>query len=91
MMPDRGPRRALVGGQSGHRRRSHEWPGLAALSPLQAGAQYRHRPPGTDDSQVLARTSDDHGTTWSEPIDLTGVSRDFDDPKWRCSVVGPGG
>ncbi|QEH38844.1 Sialidase precursor [Aquisphaera giovannonii] len=47
--------------------------------------------PGTDDSQVLARTSDDHGETWSDPIDLTRVSRDFDDPRWRCSVVGPGG
>lgn len=47
--------------------------------------------PGTDDSQILARTSDDHGVTWSEPIDLTTVSRDLADPKWRCSVVGPGG
>jgi sialidase-1 len=47
--------------------------------------------PGTDDSQVLARTSDDAGRTWSEPIDLTAVSRDFADPKWRVSVVGPGG
>jgi sialidase-1 len=47
--------------------------------------------PGTDDSQVLARTSDDNGQTWSEPIDLTRASRDFADPKWRCSVVGPGG
>lgn len=47
--------------------------------------------PGTDDSQVLARTSDDNGETWSEPIDLTHVSRDFNDPKWRCTVVGPGG
>ncbi len=47
--------------------------------------------PGTDDSQVLARTSDDSGSTWSEPIDLTRVSRDFGDPKWRVSVVGPGG
>ncbi len=47
--------------------------------------------PGTDDSQVLARTSDDNGSTWSEPIDLTRVSRDFDDPRWRVSVVGPGG
>jgi sialidase-1 len=47
--------------------------------------------PGTDDSQVLARTSDDGGRTWSGPIDLTGVSRDFADPKWRVSVVGPGG
>jgi len=47
--------------------------------------------PGTDDSQVFARTSDDNGATWSEPIDLTRVSRDFDDPKWRLSCVGPGG
>ncbi len=47
--------------------------------------------PGTDDSQVLVRTSDDNGATWSEPIDLTRVSRDFADPKWRCTVVGPGG
>jgi len=47
--------------------------------------------PGTDDSQILARTSDDNGVTWSEPIDLTAVSRDLTDPKWRCSVVGPGG
>jgi sialidase-1 len=47
--------------------------------------------PGTEDSQVLARTSDDNGSTWSEPIDLTRVSRDFDDPRWRVSVVGPGG
>jgi sialidase-1 len=44
--------------------------------------------PGTDDSQILARTSDDNGITWSAPIDLTNVSRDLADPKWRCSVVG---
>jgi sialidase-1 len=47
--------------------------------------------PGTDDSQVLARSSDDHGQSWSEPIDLTRVARDFADPRWRISVVGPGG
>ncbi|MGQ9576577.1 MAG: sialidase family protein [Thermoguttaceae bacterium] len=47
--------------------------------------------PGTDDNQVLARTSEDNGVTWSEPIDLTRVSRDFGDPRWRTSVVGPGG
>jgi sialidase-1 len=47
--------------------------------------------PGTDDSRILARTSDDSGRTWSEPIDLTLATRDMADPKWRCSVVGPGG
>ncbi len=47
--------------------------------------------PGTDDSQQLARTSDDNGLTWSEPIDLTRVSRDFGDPRWRVTVAGPGG
>ncbi len=46
---------------------------------------------GTDDIQILARTSRDNGSTWSEPIDLTSVTRDLADPKWRCSVVGPGG
>ena len=47
--------------------------------------------PGTDDSQILARTSDDSGLTWSEPIDLTKVSRDMSDTQWGTSVVGPGG
>jgi len=47
--------------------------------------------PGTDDMQTLARHSDDNGVTWSEPIDLTEVARDMDDPQWRASVVGPGG
>ncbi len=47
--------------------------------------------PGTDDSQMLARTSDDHGRTWSEPTDLTPVARDMNDPKWGITVPGPGG
>jgi sialidase-1 len=47
--------------------------------------------PGTDDVQTFARTSDDHGVTWSQPINLTEVARDMSDPKWRTSVVGPGG
>jgi len=46
---------------------------------------------GTDDNQILARTSDDSGVTWSAPTDLTGVTRDMTDPKWRSSVAGPGG
>ena len=45
--------------------------------------------PGTDDIQILARTSADHGVTWSEPMDLTAVTRDLADPKWRCSVGSP--
>ncbi len=47
--------------------------------------------PGTDDMQTLARSSDDNGVTWSEPIDLTAVARDLRDDAWRASVVGPGG
>lgn len=47
--------------------------------------------PGTDDMQTLARWSDDHGRTWSEPMDLTAVGRDLNDPAWRASVPGPGG
>jgi sialidase-1 len=53
-------------------------------------ATYSARP-GTDDMQLLARTSDDSGLAWSDPIDLTRVARDMADPKWRASVVGPGG
>jgi sialidase-1 len=47
--------------------------------------------PGTDDTQTLARYSDDNGLTWSDAIDLTSVARDMNDPAWRCTVVGPGG
>jgi len=47
--------------------------------------------PGTDDVMNLARYSDDHGQTWSEPIDQTAVARDMDDKQWRISVPGPGG
>lgn len=46
---------------------------------------------GTDDIRILARSSADHGRTWSEPIDLTAATRDLSDPKWRTSVIGPGG
>ncbi len=46
---------------------------------------------GTDDMQQLVRWSDDHGASWSEPIDLTEVARDMNDPNWRASVIGPGG
>jgi sialidase-1 len=47
--------------------------------------------PGTDDVGTFVRSSDDNGVNWSEPIDLTKVARDMTDPKWRTSVVGPGG
>jgi len=46
---------------------------------------------GTDDMQVMARTSDDSGKTWSQPIDLTATARDMDDKRWGASVNGPGG
>ncbi|MEN6451549.1 MAG: sialidase family protein [Thermoguttaceae bacterium] len=51
---------------------------------------YKARP-GARDSQIFARSSDDNGRTWSEPIDLTAASRDMNDPKWGMTVVGPGG
>ena len=47
--------------------------------------------PRTDDVRNLARTSDDNGRTWSEPIDLTEVFRDLHDDRWRCTIPGPGG
>jgi len=45
---------------------------------------------GTDDVLVLARWSQDHGQSWSEPIDLTPVARDYGDPTWRMTVPEPG-
>jgi len=47
--------------------------------------------PGTDDALTIARFSDDNGASWSEPIDLSKIARDYADPAWRVSVVGPGG
>jgi sialidase-1 len=47
--------------------------------------------PRTDDFQTQARSSDDNGRTWSEPLDLTSVARDMNDSAWRASVPGPGG
>jgi sialidase-1 len=45
--------------------------------------------PGTDNCQAWARWSDDNGTTWSDPIDLTRQARDYD--KWGAMYFGPGG
>ncbi len=47
--------------------------------------------PGTDDHQIIARFTTDAGQHWSEPIDLTTASRDMQNPKWRSTVIGPGG
>lgn len=47
--------------------------------------------PGTDDVLMLARWSDDHGRTWSDPMNLTSTARDMKDPQWRITVPGPGG
>lgn len=57
----------------------------------QPGRSSRTARPGTDDIQTIARTSDDHGQSWSEPIDLTTIARDMSDPEWKVTVVGPGG
>jgi sialidase-1 len=45
--------------------------------------------PGTMNNQVWARSSDDHGKTWSAPRDLTRAVRDFD--RWGAIFLGPGG
>jgi sialidase-1 len=55
------------------------------------GKSSRTAEPGTDDMILLARTSDDNGRTWSQPIDVDRVARDRADAKWRATVVGPGG
>jgi sialidase-1 len=47
--------------------------------------------PKTRDMMIFARYSDDNSQTWSEPIDLTAVTRDMNDSNWRVSVPGPGG
>ena len=45
--------------------------------------------PATANNQVWARSSDDHGVTWSAPRDLTRAARDFD--HWGAIFLGPGG
>lgn len=45
--------------------------------------------PGTSNNQTWARTSDDNGQTWSAPVDLTRVARDYD--HWGANFLGPGG
>lgn len=47
--------------------------------------------PGTDDVRNLVRYSDDHGRSWSDPIDITATARDLKDSEWGISVPGPGG
>jgi sialidase-1 len=55
------------------------------------GRSTRTSRPGTDDMQTFARHSADNGVTWSAPIDLSRVARDYVDATWRTTVVGPGG
>lgn len=45
--------------------------------------------PGQPHNQMWARSSDDHGTTWSAPRDLTRESREYD--HWGAMFLGPGG
>ena len=45
--------------------------------------------PGTSNNQAWARHSDDNGATWSDPVDLTRVSRVYD--HWGAMFLGPGG
>jgi len=59
------------------------------LSP--AGRDIFTSRPGTNDMQIMARWSDDSGLSWSDPRDLTALTRDMSDPSWTGSVPGPGG
>ena len=45
--------------------------------------------PGTTNNQSWARSSDDNGRSWSEAVDLTRDTRDFED--WGAIFFGPGG
>ena len=45
--------------------------------------------PGTTNNQSWARSSDDNGRSWSEAVDLTRATRDFED--WGAIFFGPGG
>jgi sialidase-1 len=45
--------------------------------------------PGTVNNQLWARFSDNNGKTWSEALDLTRQSRDFEN--WGAMFSGPGG
>ena len=47
--------------------------------------------PGTDDLVNLVRFSDDAGTTWSDPEDITASCRDMSSTTWRSTIMGPGG
>ncbi|MEA1949920.1 MAG: sialidase family protein [Planctomycetota bacterium] len=70
------------------RKRSRVWVIYIRSEPRRSSATSR---PKTRDMMTFARYSDDNAKTWSDPIDLTAVARDMDDPKWRVSVPGPGG
>lgn len=45
--------------------------------------------PGTSNNQTWARSSDDHGRSWSAARDITRTTRDFD--TWGAIFLGPGG
>jgi sialidase-1 len=45
--------------------------------------------PGTSRNQTWARFTENHGETWSAPIDLTRAARDYD--QWGAMFLGPGG
>lgn len=55
------------------------------------GRGSREARPGTDDLSNLVRYSDDHGASWSGPVDVTAALRDMADPQWGSTIVGPGG
>ncbi|MEO2046196.1 MAG: sialidase family protein [Pirellulales bacterium] len=70
------------------RERARVWVFYIRSEPKRSSATSR---PQTRDMMNFARYSDDNAQTWSDPIDLTEVARDMNDPNWRVSVPGPGG
>ncbi len=69
-----------------------ERPGLGLHLRCKPGREPgRRQGRGRTTPPTRARYSDDHGVTWSEPIDQTGVARDMADANWRISVPAPAG
>jgi len=78
-------------GQSGHGGRSSKRPRLVFYLRCQPGRGHGRGSAGTDDVTNLARYSDDHGVTWSEPAIRPTSPGTWPTPSGGISVPGPGG